>query len=128
MHISLWLNSLPQNFYCFQPNRTAQLDPQTGIGHIKTSHQVLNIEDILAKGLFRLGDPLRKATPALESAQSFAANAMLTRKHLIGAFTIYRQQARPFDDQLLQLERMLADQRVIAIKNASIVSELRSKD
>ena len=52
---------------------------------------------------------------------------MLAGKRLIGAFTIYRQQLRPFDEKALQLARMFADQSVIAIENARMMSELRSK-
>jgi GAF domain-containing protein len=52
---------------------------------------------------------------------------MLAGKRLIGAFTIYRQQLRPFDEKTVQLARMFADQSVIAIENARLMSELRSE-
>jgi len=54
-------------------------------------------------------------------------NFRLAGKRLIGAFTIYRQRVRPFDEKTLQLARMFADQSVIAIENARMMSELRSE-
>ncbi|MDA0231837.1 MAG: helix-turn-helix transcriptional regulator, partial [Proteobacteria bacterium] len=43
----------------FQPG------PQTGIGRMATSHQVVNIADVRGEEIFRRGDPLREATAAL---------------------------------------------------------------
>ena len=46
---------------------------------------------------------------------------------LIGAFTVYRQQVRPFDAKSLALARIFADQSVIAIVNARLISETRKQ-
>ena len=86
----------------------------------------MNIVDVRAEEIYRSDDPLRHATATLGGARSFTAIPMLAGKRLIGAFTIYRQQLRPFDDKTVQLARMFADQSVIAIENARMMSELRS--
>lgn len=105
----------------FQPN------PQTAIGRLEAGHDVVNIIDVRAEEIFRSDDPLRYATATLGGARSFTAIPMLAGKRLIGAFTIYRQQLRPFDEKTVQLARMFADQSVIAIENARLMSELRSE-
>ncbi len=102
-------------------------DPQTGIGRMEASHDVVNIIDVRAEEIYRTNDLLRHATATLGGARSFTAIPMLAGKRLIGAFTIYRQQLRPFDEKTVQLARMFADQSVIAIENARMMSELRSK-
>ena len=100
--------------------------PDTGLGRMAASQNVVNIVDVRAEEIYRTGDPLREATATLGGARSFTAIPMLAGKRLIGAFTIYRQQLRPFDEKSLNLARMFADQSVIAIENARMMSELRS--
>ncbi len=101
--------------------------PQTAIGRMAASHDIVNIIDVCAEEIYRTDDPLRYATATLGGARSFAAIPMLAGKRLIGAFTIYRQQLRPFDKKTMQLAQIFADQSVIAIENARMVSELRSE-
>jgi GAF domain-containing protein len=49
---------------------------------------------------------------------------MLAGERLIGAFTVYRQQVRPFDTKSLEVARMFADQSVIAIENTRLIGEM----
>ncbi|MEM7636968.1 MAG: LuxR C-terminal-related transcriptional regulator [Pseudomonadota bacterium] len=100
--------------------------PETALGRMAASHEVVNISDVRAEEVYRTGDPLRDATAKLGGARSFTAIPMLAGKRLVGAFTIYRQSVRPFDEKAMQLARMFADQSVIAVENARMMSELRS--
>jgi GAF domain-containing protein len=52
---------------------------------------------------------------------------MLTGDRLIGAFTIYRQTVRPFDSKTLEVAQMFADQSVMAIENARLISRERAR-
>lgn len=101
--------------------------PETGLGRMAARHEVVNIMDVHSEEIFRTGDPLRDATANLGGARSFTAIPMLAGDRLVGAFTIYRQQVRPFDEKTMQLARMFADQSVIAIENARMMGELRSE-
>jgi len=105
-----------------------KVSPHTGLGRMVASHDVVNIADVCAEEIYRRGDPLRDATVDLGGARSFTAIPMLAGDRLIGAFTIYRQQVRPFDNKSLELARMFADQSVIAIENARMMSQLRRGD
>ncbi|MCZ7600768.1 MAG: GAF domain-containing protein [Gammaproteobacteria bacterium] len=82
--------------------------------------------DVRAEEVYRRGDPLRVATADLGGARSFAAIPMLAGERLLGAFTVYRQQLRPFDDRNLELAQMFADQAAIAIENARLINALAS--
>jgi len=99
--------------------------PQTGLGRLIASHEVVNIADVRSEAIYRTGDPLRYATADLGGARSFAAIPMLAGDRLIGAFTVYRQTVRPFDNKTLEVAQMFADQSVIAIENARLISQTR---
>jgi GAF domain-containing protein len=117
---------IPQPFDAWLTGQGAfQVSPQTGLGRVVSRHEVVSIADVRGEEIYRRGDPLRYATADLGGARSFTAIPMLAGERLIGAFTIYRQQVRPFDAKSLEIARMFADQSVIAIENARLLSEAR---
>lgn len=97
----------------------------TGLGRVAATCDVVNIVDVRSEAIYRTDDPLRYATADLGGARSFAAIPMIAGDRLIGAFTVYRQRVRPFDAKSLELARIFADQSVIAIENARLMSQAR---
>ena len=62
----------------------------------------------------------------LDGARSLVAIPMINRDELIGAFTIYRQELKPFDDEELDLLQVFSDQAAIAVTITRLIDECRT--
>jgi GAF domain-containing protein/CheY-like chemotaxis protein/HPt (histidine-containing phosphotransfer) domain-containing protein len=101
--------------------------PNTPLGRVVRTRQPVSIADLTTDDMYRSGDQWTAAPVELGGARSYLAVPLLKDDALVGAFAVLRLEVRPFTDKQTALLENFAAQAVIAIENARLLGELRSR-
>ena len=102
--------------------------PETPLGDVVATRAVVHVADMAGHpGYTERRVPALVTGVEVGGVRTWLGVPMVKDDELIGAFVLHRQEMHPFSDKQIALVTNFANQAVIAIENARLLTELRGR-
>ena len=119
--------NVPAAFVQARGSSSLRPSPQTPTGRMIANKTVVHSADMREEKAYANRDPYIVAGVELGGVRTVLMVPMLKENELIGAFSVYRQEVRPFTDKQIELVQNFAAQAIIAVQNARLLNELHQR-
>jgi GAF domain-containing protein len=99
--------------------------PDGPLARAARTRQTVQVADMREEQAYLDRIPIAVTAVELGGVRTLVAVPMLNENQVVGLIAIYRREVRPFTEKQIALVTSFANQAVIAIENARLLSELR---
>ncbi len=116
---------VPNEMSDFLAQHPPGIGPDTFFGRAVLGRSVLYTADIRTEAAYRSGQPLALTAADIAGVRALLMAPLVREDGVLGVFAIFRREVRPFSDKQVALLQNFADQAVIAMENARLITETR---
>ena len=119
------VRNVPDPFREYWRDEAVRPDRSSFLGRAIHERRTVHVADNTAEEPYQKRVPIAVAAVELGGVRTFVHVPLIKDDEVVGVFTVYRQEVRPFSDKQIALLQNFAAQAVIAMENARLLTETR---